>query len=109
FTPYGEAIRAHLDDLRRTVARKARATSSKAPFSFHGLPDLIAAVDAFQSQAQSLDRATTRLAARDGVEPARLARVTDALQKVERAFLLPSGLPGRPWFQPAAYAPGVPP
>jgi N-acetylated-alpha-linked acidic dipeptidase len=29
------------------------------------------------------------------------------LTQVERSFLLTSGLPGRPWFKHAIYAPGV--
>jgi N-acetylated-alpha-linked acidic dipeptidase len=36
-----------------------------------------------------------------------LARANDALTRVERAFLLADGLPGRPWFKHAIYAPGV--
>ena len=27
--------------------------------------------------------------------------------RVERSFLLPNGLPGRPWFKHAIYAPGL--
>jgi hypothetical protein len=34
-------------------------------------------------------------------------KVNDALTKVERSFLLPKGLPGRPWFKHAIYAPGL--
>ena len=39
--------------------------------------------------------------------PETLARLNDALAKVERAFLLEEGLPGRPWFKHAVYAPGL--
>jgi N-acetylated-alpha-linked acidic dipeptidase len=41
------------------------------------------------------------------VASARLARVNGALMRVERALLLPNGLPGRPWFKHAVYAPGL--
>ena len=37
----------------------------------------------------------------------KLAKVNDALSRIERAFLLPGGLPGRPWFAHAIYAPGL--
>jgi N-acetylated-alpha-linked acidic dipeptidase len=110
FVPYGEALREHVDDLRRTVERKARAAgpdAAKPPITFEGLPRLVAAVRAFQSQAAALDHATDALARRDAVPAKHLARVNDALAKVERAFLLPKGLPGRPWFKHAVYAPGL--
>jgi len=109
FTPYGEALREHLDDLRRTVERRSRAAGPghRKPMKFDGLPALAMAVKAFQKEAAALDRATAALAAKDGVSAKSLARVNDALTRVERAFLLPGGLPGRPWFKHAVYAPGL--
>jgi N-acetylated-alpha-linked acidic dipeptidase len=108
--PYGEALREHIDDLRRILVRKARGVtpeSGKSPLEFLGLPKLIAAVREFQTQAEVLDRATRGLAQRDGVEPKALANVNDALTRVERAFLTGNGLPGRPWMKHAVYAPGL--
>ena len=110
FTPYGEALREYVDDLRRMVARKARTVesdSARPPIVFDGLPRLVAAIKAFEGQATALDSATEALARRDGVPPAHLAKVNDALTRVERTFLLPKGLPGRPWFRHAIYAPGL--
>ncbi|WP_435019389.1 M28 family metallopeptidase [Tundrisphaera sp. TA3] len=110
FVPYGEAIREYVDDLRRQVARKARAaeaTPARPAFAFEGLPRLVASIKGFEAQAAAVDAATEALARRDGVAPAQLARVNDALVRVERAFLLPNGLPGRPWFRHAIYAPGL--
>jgi N-acetylated-alpha-linked acidic dipeptidase len=110
FTPYGEALRDHLDDLRRIIERRARAATpgqGRPPIAFDGLPALVKSVRGFQARAASVDRGTEALAARDGVEPARLARVNDALTRVERAFLMPDGLPGRPWFKHAVFAPGL--
>ena len=37
----------------------------------------------------------------------KLARLNDLLSQVERAFLLEKGLPERPWFKHAVYAPGL--
>jgi N-acetylated-alpha-linked acidic dipeptidase len=109
FTGYGEAIRDHVDDLRRMIARKVRAAEpgAKPPLEFVGLPRLVEAVKNFQLQAQLADRATAELASKDGVPPEKLARVNDALTRVERSFLVPAGLPGRPWFKHAIYAPGL--
>ena len=111
FTPYAEAIAGHLDELRRLAERKARSadkdSAHPSPLAFEGLPDLVRSVESFRRRAAELDRATAALAARDGVATARLARVNDALTRVERAFLLAKGLPGRPWFKHAVYAPGL--
>ncbi len=110
FAPYGEALREYVDDLRRMVARKARAVesdSARPPTAFEGLPRLVAAIKAFEAQAVALDAATDALARREGVAPAQFSRVNDALTRVERQFLLPKGLPGRPWFKHAVYAPGL--
>jgi N-acetylated-alpha-linked acidic dipeptidase len=110
FTPYGEALREYVDDLRRIVARKARTVDSesgKPPVVLEGLSRLVAAIKGFEGQASTLDAATEALAKKEGVAPAQFARVNDALTKVERSFLLPKGLPGRPWFKHAIYAPGL--
>jgi N-acetylated-alpha-linked acidic dipeptidase len=110
FIPYGEALRDQVDDMRRMVERKARGAdphASKPPIAFEGLPSLIKAVRGFQEQAAVLDKATEALTRMSGVEPARLARLNDALTRVERAFLNPEGLPGRPWFKHSIYAPGL--
>ncbi|HMB08835.1 MAG TPA: M28 family metallopeptidase, partial [Isosphaeraceae bacterium] len=114
FVPYGEAIRDHVDDLRRLVTRRDKAVppapglaNGTTPPPLLGLARLIKAVRGFQAQAAALDRATEALARRGGVDSARLARVNDALMRIERAWLLPNGLPGRPWFKHAGYAPGL--
>jgi N-acetylated-alpha-linked acidic dipeptidase len=110
FVPYAEALRDYTDDLRRSFARKARALepdAAKPAMSFEGLPRLVAAIKAFEAQAVAADAATEALPKREGVAPAQLAKTNDALTRVERSFLLPKGLPGRPWFKHAIYAPGL--
>ncbi len=42
-----------------------------------------------------------------GLQPPHLDRVNRALVEAEQAFLLPEGLPGRPWFRHANFAPGT--
>ena len=99
-----------LNDLRRIVARKARAVdpdTAKPPIALEGLPRLAASIRAFEAQATALDAATDALAKREPVVPSQLVRVNDALSKVERSFLIAKRLPGRPWFRHAVYAPGL--
>jgi N-acetylated-alpha-linked acidic dipeptidase len=81
--------------------------SAKPPIVFDGLPRLIAAIKGFETQAAALDASTDALTKREGANQAQFGKVNDALTKVERAFLLPKGLPGRPWFKHSIYAPGL--
>jgi N-acetylated-alpha-linked acidic dipeptidase len=110
FVPYGLALREHVDQLRKIHfqrVRKLDRASSAITQEFAGLSGLVEAVQAFQQQAELLDRSTEMAAARDGIAHDRLAKLNDALSRVERAFLLEKGLPGRPWFKHAIYAPGL--
>jgi N-acetylated-alpha-linked acidic dipeptidase len=110
FVPYGEALREYVDDLRRIVVRKARTVESETarpPIALDGLARLVASIKGFEAQAAVLDAATDALTKKEPVVPAQLVRVNDALSKVERSFLLAKGLPGRPWFRHAVYAPGL--
>ena len=105
FAPYAHALRDHVDDLRRTLARKARATKPGQIVAANLAP-LIQAVRRFHQAAISLDAATAALAAQDNPAPDRLEAVNNGLTRVERAFLNPAGLPDRPWFKHTLYAPG---
>ena len=61
FTPYGLALREHVDELRRLKAQRVRKSAAPKPdasIDFDGLPILVEAVLAFQSQAGQLDRRT---------------------------------------------------
>ncbi len=110
FVPYAEAFRDEVDDLRRIVERRLKANDKepgKDGQSFEGLRSLVDAIKQFQSQAESLDEATRALVKREDISREELAKVNNALNRVERSFLLKEGLPGRPWFKHAIYAPGV--
>ena len=113
FVPYGEALR---DARRRPPAdgraqgprRRARAEPSP-PIGVRGpgRPGRGRSA-ASRPRPTALDRATDD--ARRAATTCRASswpRVNDALTRVERAFLLPDGLPGRPWFKHAIYAPGL--
>jgi N-acetylated-alpha-linked acidic dipeptidase len=117
YVPYALALRDHVDELRLIQARNVRgrgdapaSPGSQAPEtseSFAGLPSLVSAVRRFGSRAREVDKALDRVTTRDHLAAASLARINEVLSRVERSFLLPGGLPGRPWFKHAVYAPGV--
>ncbi len=110
FVPYGLALREHVDQLRLVHVRRARkadpAKVTTGP-EFEGLSSLVDAVLAFQVQADLLDRATHAVTERGQFSGDELSGLNHALAQVERAFLLDKGLPDRPWFKHAVYAPGL--
>ncbi len=58
----------------------------------------------WRAAAEALDASVAAALERD-ISRARAQRVNRRLRQVERAFLLEQGIPGRPWFRHALYAP----
>jgi N-acetylated-alpha-linked acidic dipeptidase len=65
-------------------------------------PDFSAAVEG----ARRLQDAGTKMLQKQRKIPAAPDRINVKLQDAERALLIPEGLPNRPWFHHAIYAPG---
>jgi len=111
FVPYGLALRQHVDELRLIQAQRARkadpAAKARVDAEIPGIEPLIRAVRAFLSQAEGLDHATDSLQEVSEIRAEGLKELNDALARVERAFLIDKGLPGRAWFKHAIYAPGL--
>ncbi|HEU4402683.1 MAG TPA: M28 family metallopeptidase, partial [Candidatus Polarisedimenticolia bacterium] len=130
YAAYGRALQRELLLLNRDTLRERRiyeaATAepgdvepgSTASVEARKKPPLVPdfaaiekAIGTFAESAAALDAALSRLeqGTGGGGAPAApdLSRLNDALVQVERAFLDPKGLPGRPWFHHLLYAPGV--
>ncbi len=111
FVPYGLALRRHVDELRLFQAQCARkadpAAKVRVDAEIPRIEPLIRAVRAFLSQADGLDRATDSLQEATEIRAEGLKELNDALARVERAFMIDEGLPGRAWFKHAIYAPGL--
>ena len=69
FAPYGDALREHVDELRRMVLRKTRAADKPPKVSLDRLPELIGAVRAFREAAKDVDAAVAALTDRQDAEP----------------------------------------
>ena len=103
FSGYARALREDLDGLRTDVTRRAR-TAAGTPF----LPDfapILTVLAELETAGVAADASAARVAASG--EAAVAARMSDALSQVERAFLNPQGLPGRPWFKHQLIGPGL--
>jgi N-acetylated-alpha-linked acidic dipeptidase len=92
YEEYGKEIAVYLD------AANQRA---KDKFGDRTL-DLNAAINA----AKHFQEAGAKILAKQKNPPRDAARLNQALLSAERALLVPEGLPHRPWFRHAIYAPG---
>jgi N-acetylated-alpha-linked acidic dipeptidase len=86
-------LRAFLDDLDE-AAEKGRLQ----------LSPLRARVDALEAAGRRLDASARRALASGTPHAALAARVNEGLVALERGWLDPEGLPGRPWFKHTVYA-----
>ena len=89
---YGKEILVYLESAR---------VKSKDRFGDKS-PDFSAAVEA----ARRLQEAGGKMLQKERKIPAAADRINAKLREAERALLIPEGLPNRPWFHHAIYAPG---
>jgi N-acetylated-alpha-linked acidic dipeptidase len=92
YTVYAREVGQHIDAAEK---RAREVFGDDAP----GFAAARAALQAFADAAE-------KAAAAQRAMPSDAARLNRALAAAERALLLPGGLPNRPWFRHAIYAPG---
>ena len=92
YEEYGEEIVAYIDAARK-----------KANNNFgNQTPNFSDAVEA----ARHFEKAGAKILARQRNPGNDVTGLNQALRQAERALLIPEGLPNRPWFRHAIYAPG---
>ena len=92
YEEYGKEIDAYLD------AAKKR---SESKLGEHALD-----LTVVEAAAKRFQDAGSKILAKQKNPPRDTARLNQALLSAERALLVPEGLPQRPWFRHAIYAPG---
>ncbi|HYY69096.1 MAG TPA: M28 family metallopeptidase [Terriglobales bacterium] len=90
------------ENYGKEIAAYLRSAQERAEKTFSKPPSFAAALEAAERFAGA-GAAIVHLQPKDGSEAEALNR---ALRQAERALLLSHGLPGRPWFRHAIYAPG---
>ena len=90
------------EDYGKEVAAYVRSARERAERTLAKPPSFDAALEA----AERFARAGATIARVRPKDSAEVGAVNHALRDAERALLLPTGLPGRPWFRHAIYAPG---
>jgi N-acetylated-alpha-linked acidic dipeptidase len=92
YEEYGKEIRVYIDAAKKKADAKFGART----------PDFVPAGDA----AKRFEDAGARILNKQRKPPEDVSRLNTALRDAERALLLPEGLPNRPWYHHAIYAPG---
>ena len=92
YEQYGKEIAAYVDAARKKVRRDIRRPAAQ----------LCRGVRA----AHQFEQAGAKIRRKQENPGNDAARLNQALRQAERALLIPEGLPNRPWFRHAIYAPG---
>ncbi|HZC22998.1 MAG TPA: M28 family metallopeptidase [Candidatus Binatia bacterium] len=92
YEEYAKEVAVYLDAAHRRAADKFGANA--LDFS------------AVNSAARRFESAGARILGKQKNPPADVARLNATLMAAERALIVPQGLPRRPWFRHAIYAPG---
>ena len=92
YEEYAKEIASYIDSARR-----------KAQIEFAGQS---VNFDEASQAAHHFERAAAKTLVRQQDAPRETAQLNRALRNAERALLVPDGLPNRPWFRHAIYAPG---
>jgi N-acetylated-alpha-linked acidic dipeptidase len=96
YEEYGKEIAVYLDTARKRAEGKFGVKSGEPALDFN----------AVNAAAKHFQEAGTKILSRQHNPPRDPTRMNAALRGTERALLVPEGLPHRPWFRHAIYAPG---
>lgn len=92
YEEYGKEVQAYLDAARKKAEAKFGPRS----------PDFSPAAEA----AKHFEEVGGKILGKEHKPPEDATRLNRALRETERALLLPEGLPNRPWYKHAIFAPG---
>jgi N-acetylated-alpha-linked acidic dipeptidase len=97
---YGNAIRQYLQDLGAETKKDHPGARLKVRGALRAAREFARVAGELSERLATAERA-------GGLDLEALEKINQDLLEVERNFLLDKGLPGRPWFRHAFFAPGV--
>lgn len=110
FSTYAANIRQFVDDLARnnqsvilSGARSNERAQSKDLVPALDLTDIRTAIDSFESSGKKLHETLARKLSMGPLDPKLSATLNHGMMQVERNWLNPDGIPGRPWFKHILY------
>ena len=89
----------YADNIRQFVAELSKGKD----MSQLELKPVLDGIDDFEAAGKKLDSALERALASGTVDPKAVAEINAAMMQVERNWLNPEGIPGRPWFKHILY------
>jgi len=89
----------YADNVRQFVAELSKGKDMSAL----DLKPVIESIDAFEASGKNLDDSLQRALAAGKVDAKTAAEINAGMMQVERNWLNPDGIPGRPWFKHILY------
>jgi len=118
FASYAANIREFVNELEKDLEKNGRKDNGKAmggqpPSAVQpgearqetplDLEPILAAIDDFEAAGKRLDGSATRALASGTIDSKLAATINRGTMQVERNWLNPDGIPGRPWFKHILY------
>jgi len=107
FANYAANIRQFVKDLNRSSMEaadlKTAPMTSSEPGDRFDPAAVLSAIDAFESAGKRLNESVAAKLASGAVDSAIAATVNHGMMQLERNWLNPDGIPGRPWFKHMLY------
>jgi len=92
FASYAHNVRGFVDDLKRGK-----------DMSHLDLKPILDGIGQFESAGRNLDQSVSKVLASGKLNPRAVQKLNQGMMLVERNWLNPEGIPGRPWFKHILY------
>jgi N-acetylated-alpha-linked acidic dipeptidase len=106
FASYASNVRQFVNELAKGNNMGGQPPSAVQPGEARPPLDLqpvLSAIDKFEEAGRKLDESLTRKLASGRVDPKLALTLNHGMMQVERNWLNPDGIPGRPWFKHILY------
>jgi N-acetylated-alpha-linked acidic dipeptidase len=106
---YASNIRQFVNDLAKANEKKlwgqppSAVRSSEARQPLLNLKPVLQAIDDFETAGKKLNESLSRKISSGSIDPRLANTLNHGLMQVERNWLNPDGIPGRPWFKHILY------
>jgi len=90
-------------NIRQFVNELSKGMATRNDLSQLDLKPVLDAIDDFEAAGKRLDESTSRALASGAIDAKLTATINHGTMQVERNWLNPDGIPGRPWFKHILY------
>jgi len=93
----------YASNIRQFVNELTKGMGTRNDTSQLDLKPVLDAIDAFEAAGKRLDESANRALASGAIDPKLADTINHGAMQVERNWLNPDGIPGRPWFKHILY------